>query len=824
MYIINSRAMKILNLDINNRRHYSLNFDKGQSKEDVFIIKEDSLQLFSFRDIIENSVIIHTEKNDEKVPFDFSFDESDGGITLNVLLGSFQTNGKSNKASKNPVIRLTEENKAKLKDIKRCKTVIKLRLANHDFERSFTFVICKKDLLYTAVLDFGSEASQMAIFGPGDGGVDNIIPIFDSIKGKWEQQESKVADDNYVQYVGDPKLYRSVFYIKKAFAASDAGEPWKNTTTGLVNFLSKRTSLSTLKTDYISLPNPKIASFGGVSMPRVKQGETLVSVKEIGEDYFYRFSFNIFVRQILENVSGICANLKKAVNLIILMPNVYSAPTINKRLSYIQHDIDQMLKEDDFKDIMGVEISYISESDASLLGAFAVKNTVAFNAPQGNYLIMDAGKGTLDFSILQYNPSPSTGKIYKNLCRSGIIGAGNALSYAFALSLAHEFIRCNCNDYDKNKVNDQVRKLLFSTVFNPSVDLAELNSFLYEVERYKIRFNENNLKAPVEEKPTPTINLDAALLTGFTNFISGLEYPVPDDCKYIENEINEICLAVMTKLLQVTNRTCNVSQDKITKIDKVVFTGRGFLLKAFRDKVFEYLKAIEPNIEEADVKMGGHEKDICLFVSRIKARYDVSPEDTPLLLVKDDVPDAHVQNDSEKKALMSLAKVANVVFPSPGKRQAISISVNKGPQTGTPITSYANIINIGGTSYPIPDEVPENALGKKGRFFFDGEEFRLVINNEDYCIQTSQDNLDRWLAFESLFPNIEVNDASQIILPGDIKEKWEKLLNPTWRNQGTAHQARDAKSTSNSEPEGSSRDNLRYLFQKLFKKNKKSKI
>lgn len=845
--------MKILNLEINDRIHYTLNFDKQQRKNVSFVIQRYDPTLFSFRKIEDGQVVIRTEKENLKLFVDYTLlDPTPEAPTpvLTVTL-SGQSNNAKQKNQRNPLsIELNSPEWEKLKSHDKLKVVFKLSTGKGaPIERFIDFTFCEANLIYNVVLDFGSEASQMSISERGvQIGNSAICDIFSAVKNHY----GKSAEDNtdYVQYCGKTKLYRSFYYIKKKISDSTPPDPWKIDTNddALMSFLSKRSDLDKFTDEYISLPNAKIASFGGVAIPQIEVDGTPEAIKDFGDDYFYRHALDSFIYEALSIIKSKKGNKNKAANICILMPNVYSLPIINKKLSDLAEDIQAMLALPEFESIIGYELCYASESDASMLGLFAANLLGVIKEPGGNYLIMDAGKGTLDFSILEYNPIQQ--KRYKNRSRSGIVGAGNAITYAIMLALVYEFIRRNCKDYNEKTIDDAVKRVVFEKIYK--ADLAEQFDFFNAVEKYKVKYNENTFgenKAPNDDDPSTTIS--EIKISGITNAIEGLDYKIPDPHKYIEKEIQGIALDVYFKLMQITNRISDKKDDHI-QIDKVIFTGRGFLMKELQDSILTILKALQPDhpIELAGIKVEGHEKDICLYIAGIlsSGAYDVSLEGTPVLLGKpksasqttSDDKNKDSKNKDNKKGgksllLKGLDAVVQYFAPDASKDPEMIILSGNAKELedkGIKIRSYADIVNIGGIPYELPT-LPKGVLNKEVHFHFDGEEFLLEIGKKEYRFQNGNVNLQKWHDFQSIFPNVEIFRADDIVIPKDLQTQWKEIISepkkvdaaPSAQSNDNGTPAIEGDEKPNEplidEPESSLKENLKHIFQRIKTKSNK---
>lgn len=792
--------MKILKLEINNRIHYTLNFDTEQRKNANFIIPRGDRRLFSFRNIVGDSVVtITTEKNPLQLPVFYEMGQEDQSPILTVHLREPRRRAcrwkKSPTEAKQAILNtegffnLTEEDWAKLEnsDKLRVKFCYYSSKSEEPITRLISFTFCKREYIFDVVLDFGSEASQMSISSRGGTiTTDAITHIFSSLKKRYGAEGDQ--DSDYVQHCDRPTLYRSIYYIKKDIDNPHSPYPWspKADQEQIMSLLSKRSDLDTLQKQYIPLPNAKISQFGGVPIPQINVDGALTAIKDYGEDYFYRRAVDSFIYEALRAINSKMGGKKKAVNICILMPNVYPLHTIKEKLYSLCDDIQHMLAE--FREIIGFELGYASESDASMLGCFAASQLLAFSAEEGNYLIVDAGKGTLDFSILKYDPGQQ--KMYKNLCRSGIVGAGNAITYAIMLALIYEFLSIYCPDFDEKKADEQVRQVVFNKILK--ADLAELNEFLSAVENYKFKYNAGNFQdtqAPDRSENT-TNPINDIKISGLTNAINGWKHRIADPKKYISNEILGLVMDTLKKLKQVTNRIQS-NRSQAIEIKKVIFTGRGFLMNEFREKFLEGLRSIEPKIEEVEIDLEGHKKDICLYIAGMlsEGRYDVSLEGTPVLLEEDATTSEKSNKSNSNNGEKSyLERILPDSVSTKRKIERIAENVTDLEKEGVRLSSYNNLFNIGGVLYPVPN-IPKKY---KTRLFYDGEEFILIAGSQEYRFALQRVDLERGHDFESMFPNVLIDSAQDVVLPNNnALDDWEQLITgannhaPTGNNADT---------------------------------------
>ena len=118
------------------------------------------------------------------------------------------------------------------------------------------------------------------------------------------QEDANSRSMRYVQKDGEStKLFKSVFYARNQFEKEEVQEPIPGKGgpgKPLFRMLTRyREAQEMLQDGYIQVPNIKIASFGGVGMPKVTQGDKDYTISKFGTTYpryFYRISINHFIR------------------------------------------------------------------------------------------------------------------------------------------------------------------------------------------------------------------------------------------------------------------------------------------------------------------------------------------------------------------------------------------------------------------------------------------------------------------------------------------------------------------------------------------------
>jgi len=535
-----------------------------------------------------------------------------------------------------------------------------------DFQqtRDFKLSIAPYDSIRDIVLDFGSEASQMAIFDDGMD-INDICRIFPQMKeligqletlpergtspetnkssvGEEKKQEGKayLQQDNHTDY-----LYRSIFFTNPHATAGLSPVPDFDAEKSKAN----KANLYTLTTEmeaqnlqddgYIQMPNVKISGFGGIKEPLIA-GKPL---SKFSDSFFYRATINRFVLNGLLNADTEC------VRLYVLMPNVYSHFDVCNRLRMLRKDIKEMIgqtesgntgkkggteaedtKRENLKqrlNVRAVELIVVSESDASLLGALDILTDVNNKKfLPGCYLLIDAGKGTTDFSIVEYMEEPEVKLV--SMYRSGIIGAGNALTYAHLFALLHDYM---AQVFQKEYTPIQLCDFVYNRIMKGG-DVAKVRKLMEAIDTYKIavskdcdqlkfgeRFkaNENLGNSTYSTEEKEKMNIDSLTLDSFLAFSQacvkeGLrEYrPLSEEGKrYIDGMLGQITKEVCIKL-KITNAP------EFKNIKGVFFAGRAFRDFRLREAMLKALSNITTNemVYLDTDHLAYDEKNICLFI------------------------------------------------------------------------------------------------------------------------------------------------------------------------------------------------------------------
>lgn len=465
---------------------------------------------------------------------------------------------------------------------------------------SLKIFVASNRAIYDVVLDFGSEASQISITRRDREiwHVNDILSVFTSIRDRYDKSIEPVKCTQFERDV----YYKSQFFIPKRLSnRKDDGETtsvfMKDFNPALVpdnerlKFLTKTVNENTpdFKEKYMKLPNVKISKFSAIPLNKIYFNGVLNQISDFNDDYYYRSAINIFVHTILDYLQNVANVPRCYMSLTVLMPNVYSQSQVSRNLEYMAKDIDSILGCDIYQRISGYEIQSISESDASFLG---IMNTEGARREDGMYLIMDAGKGTLDSSVVRVDNHGK--RLYSGLFRFGSVGAGAALSYAVLVCLADAFLKAALKGYvagEENLLREFIWKVILNQEKGP--DLAELTDMLKIVDKYKSLIGSDHLKGdinpPVVAPKYESVDASGMNMKTFTIWIgNAIERNHLVDLSRLDVQIDKIVKDAMTKL--------NKLPDYANKIDYIIFSGRGFLLNRFRDKMYSRLQDKFPSI------------------------------------------------------------------------------------------------------------------------------------------------------------------------------------------------------------------------------------
>lgn len=411
---------------------------------------------------------------------------------------------------------------------------------NQDFLGKFLVDCIPEDDIYEVVLDFGSEASQMLI---NRGNNPRNSELFNNCARHFYNKEN-IADRTYDQQDDDDaKLFRSIFFLPRhdhqqqdlsnaVIAKPDEQDP-------LLDFLTLRDDdakgqrLPNIKISYLSGEQPE-----GVDLEELHQGIVMRFIHET-------------VMEVKEQRNG--RNRKCGIRLYLLVPNVMG----QEQLSDFITDIRKLTSSTEFRSLLPegmtdvvFDIHSYSESDASFASWLGSDDN---RVESGDYLIIDVGKGTTDFSIIKVEDATNAVSIY----RSGFVGAGNALTYAIFVN----YIVTMGGLANARRIIEHV------LVNAAEADLYRLETIL---ENYKKKENpviKRNNDLRIDENMPINVIISRILERG----------DLGDDLHIIESTIHQIIRKIVVNV-------------KETNFRKVILSGRAFKYQPFRDTAISLLE------------------------------------------------------------------------------------------------------------------------------------------------------------------------------------------------------------------------------------------
>ncbi|MEM7039284.1 MAG: hypothetical protein AAF570_20070 [Bacteroidota bacterium] len=344
------------------------------------------------------------------------------------------------------------------------------------YSASFVMHLAPPAGIYDAVFDFGSEASQIAVRKRSDefdkkrridllGRLyrDFYHPALYRSDGRVTQGEMTREDHeshargefyrqrftahNDEQSKKAKELFMSSFFVRRQYQCDDAperpfdiddvlvrkpfeegDEEWVSLTGDLVG--GPRYIGNEQKDGYEMVSNLKLAE---LEIARdfslcVNGVEKDITDKEMQEEIFRRLMSQFLHLLLSELENTLRPQSGKLLKITLLVPNIYSQQRVNDLVRNVYTDLQRMLEKYEY-DYRGFEIQTLSESDASFLGLLSNAALPDFNwhtlNRNGNYLVIDSGKGTTDLSVISVGDDNQLGSMFRAGRRSPQILAAN---------------------------------------------------------------------------------------------------------------------------------------------------------------------------------------------------------------------------------------------------------------------------------------------------------------------------------------------------------------------------------------------------------------
>ena len=646
-----------------------------------------------------------------------------------------------------------------------------------------------QELIYDVVLDFGSEASQMLIQNRNYQNPTKPVILFSNIAKHFYGILSTNNNEYDQQEESDERLFRSVFFMKKDESNKNVSvkqivsPPSKESSKDYILFVSKREENDNGKNDERNkgekIPNVKISYLsGGWDLP--------VPIRDIHGAIIMRFIHEAMASIAEERQHAVAENADGgpgqpiAVSVTLLIPNVMSQHEVSSLVKRIQRYVSQT----EFRNLLPqglrcsiIEIRTCSESDAAL------KNWVYMQKDSfrpGKYLIIDIGKGTTDFSIVEAKNAQKGESIF----RTGFVGAGNAISYAIFNNYITQLTLVPNNSSELRERREMLMKRMLSA--GPE-DLYRLEQVIEKKKR-----EETNQRKKIELE-----RIDDYQTVEVKDIINRIdESPSIDDgFGLVSDTISRIILEILKRITGL-------------EINFVVLCGRAFLYKPLREEMVRWLTTLSHSprfslfhqnklfkreikkeniffnediakngclnctIDKMKISKSSNMVGFPIIVDRSKVEKDLSEARKAIEHIN---ADKELRNNREKQLEYMRGVLSKAGFGkafSEGLKAIGLIDTNDSGDESTKstmkimngefsVTTYGDNtgIYISDNLYvPVEKEVKDN---QKYDIFFDGEEFWL--REEKSCIKlrrSSSVSEESQLEKESLFPYIRIKDIT----------------------------------------------------------------
>lgn len=428
---------------------------------------------------------------------------------------------------------------------------------------SLAFDLVPYEDTYRVVLDFGSEASQ-GICLPCNQNFNSAVLPFISLAKKYVRPEySHLEDREFHQYEPDKETRSSLF--RSLFYADDHGPL----------FLSLLSQDNELRMSRKQLPNIKLGLLDkGPANILIYYSNIVLRFIECACKYILELRRN----------SRIDNNRPLGLQIELLVPNIMSMEVTRSLIRQLQDDFN-FLRDDSDMELFCLEINAFSESDASFLGYFYNHRLENRLYAEQSYLLIDAGKGTMDFSVI----GVEDGNRFNSIYRDGFIGSGNAITYAF-----FDYICALIVGFEHT---EDRRQLMHNLLFSKMTDQLGLLNLL------------RNLESVKAAEPNPALaaencrNLQAAFsskwkdlqLEVLNEYLSNHTGDYGDIYGIIHGTCDKICNYLVQHL--ITNRIVSTGMPQAIRpdgevtgrFDEVILAGRAFRYKPFKDTLIFYM-------------------------------------------------------------------------------------------------------------------------------------------------------------------------------------------------------------------------------------------
>ncbi|WP_394746728.1 hypothetical protein [Spongiimicrobium salis] len=312
---------------------------------------------------------------------------------------------------------------------------------------AYTFVIqlAPNAQIVNAVFDFGSEASQVASLFHDSYAIAPMSLVHHAHDHFYSEAfpDKDASPKDFYQYEDDQNhkhVLLSYFFIKAQGGILHKTEiPFKNGHQSLLKILTSDTeeefvtNLNQANSEgHFLIPNLKLAdsmSFNGIHY-KLKNGKRGNFENDEVKELIFQTILNQFIHLLLKRIDAYYSEKDRTqkihLRLNLLVPNIYPQKRVSRLLSAFQENI-KIIFAQEYPQFQGIELLTNSESDASFDFQEYKASKKSIQDKNDHCLLIDAGKGTTDFSIIRCNLKT---KSFLSIYRSGMAGAGNLITYA----------------------------------------------------------------------------------------------------------------------------------------------------------------------------------------------------------------------------------------------------------------------------------------------------------------------------------------------------------------------------------------------------------
>ncbi|MDP4261495.1 MAG: hypothetical protein Q8941_03080 [Bacteroidota bacterium] len=464
------------------------------------------------------------------------------------------------------------------------------------YSGQFQFAVAHSGECNRVVIDFGSEASQVAYKNCGP---QSSVVHYDILENIISRLNIADAEKNYKREdflnneTGQPSLYRSFYAVKKGLTKNERDNFPFNFTDDLAHdeirlFITRQEVSATqvfFRDNYEIIPNLKLGIEKSLQL----------SIDRRPEDYSIRSHKKELISAVLLRLLRVMINSKPEFSqggliVTLLVPNIYTQHEVFELLNELSKRTTILLASLGIgDDKLYIEYETISESDAAFMGyqQTHASDTRLVNGEMA--LVIDCGKGTTDISILLADDNEN----YSSFFRTGFAGAGNVLSYGFAEDLLTLVLRTIPGNNDV-VIKDFIHKYILDQ--NLTVDVLNFIQFLEsQKKRYKnlevVGINEFSQLTELSESTERTIaNLykdQSTLLQYAEAILKGRSIRWDDEITGLISKATDCIVHCIVGSIRDV-----ITKDIKKRIKAVMLSGRGFYFDELRLKLEKALRQI----------------------------------------------------------------------------------------------------------------------------------------------------------------------------------------------------------------------------------------